>query len=200
MCSVRADVIEREKDASVKPCASVSAPWIDAAPLQAGAARSPGASLLMSKLSMPSSSLSILVIDGNREERDRYIHRLETASSDYVIYAASTGHGGLEVYRSHVIDCVVLELELPDMSGFGVLVKLVPLAQHPEIPVIILTRLNFVSLMQLALLNGAHLCLYKSMSPDDLLNTAILEATSAVRRGRNGRALALPSWERQAAA
>jgi CheY-like chemotaxis protein len=94
----------------------------------------------------------------------------------------------------------VLELELPDMSGFGVLVKLVPRAQYPEIPVIILTRLNFVSLMQLALINGAQLCLYKSMSPDDLLNTAILQATSAVRRKRKGTGLALSSWETHAAA
>ena len=68
------------------------------------------------------------------------------------------------------------------MGGFEVLVKLVPLAQHPEIPVIILTRFNFMSLMQLARLNGAYRCLYKSMSSGDLLNSTILQATSAVRR------------------
>jgi CheY-like chemotaxis protein len=128
------------------------------------------------------SSLNVLLIDGNSRDRDYYINRLKMSSADYVIHEAATGHGGLDIYRSNCIDCVILELELPDMSGFGVLVNLVPLAQYPEIPVIVLTRLNFLSLMQLARLNGAYRCLYKSMSDGDLLNFAILQATSAVPR------------------
>lgn len=126
--------------------------------------------------------MNILFIDGHGEDRDYYVERLQSASSHYAIYEATTGHDGLDMCRSHCIDCVILELELPDMSGFGVLVKLVPFAHAPEIPVIVLTRLNFISLMELALLNGAYLCLHKGIVPGDALETTILQAISAVRQ------------------
>jgi CheY-like chemotaxis protein len=138
-------------------------------------------------------NLNLLVIDGDHEERDYYTQRLSATSSDYVIHEAATGRGGLDIYDSYCVDCVILELELPDMSGFGVLAKLVPLAQYPEVPVIILTRLNFLSLTELAILNGSFACLYKNFSSGDLLHEVILQATSTIRRDLKK---ASPSLER----
>jgi CheY-like chemotaxis protein len=126
--------------------------------------------------------MNLLIIDGDHEEREYYAQRLRVTSSDYVIHEAATGHHGLGIYESHCMDCVILELELPDMSGFGVLVKLVPLAQFPEVPVIVLTRLNFLSLTELAILNGACACLSKNFSSCDFLHEIIRRATSAIRR------------------
>jgi DNA-binding NarL/FixJ family response regulator len=39
------------------------------------------------------------------------------------------GQSGLALYRSRRIDCVVLELSLPDQSGFQTLAELVPVAR-----------------------------------------------------------------------
>ncbi|HEY7532379.1 MAG TPA: response regulator [Nitrospiraceae bacterium] len=126
--------------------------------------------------------MNLLIIDGDHEEREYYARRLRATSSDYVIHEAATGHLGLGMYESHCIDCVILELELPDMSGLGVLVRLVPLAQFPEVPVIVLTRLHFLSLTELAILNGACACLSKNFSSSDFLHEVIDQATSAIRR------------------
>jgi len=52
-----------------------------------------------------------------------------------MILEAATGRAGLALYRTHPLDCVVLEIELPDMSGFEVLLKLVRSAERPQIPV-----------------------------------------------------------------
>jgi CheY-like chemotaxis protein len=128
------------------------------------------------------SSLHVLLIDGNSHDRRFYVRVLETASPDYVIYEAASGLDGLRLFFSRRVDCVVLELELPDMSGFGVLAELSSFGQRIEIPVIILTRLDFLSLRELALLNGAANGFCKSIDAADLLHTAILEATSTIRK------------------
>jgi len=76
---------------------------------------------------------------------------------------------------------VVLELDLPDMSGFEVLAKLVPRAYHPEIAVIILTRLPNPFLLDAAIKNGAQAALRKTFGSGDLLAPSILKAISKVQ-------------------
>lgn len=110
-----------------------------------------------------SDAKSILLIDDNDKDRQYYTHRLKVSSPyDYVIFEAVTGQAGLDLFKAHPIDCVILELGLPDMSGFEVLIKLVPIAQRPEIPVVVLTRFSNGSLIQVACQNGAFAALYKS--------------------------------------
>src|SRR5262245_47172999 len=96
---------------------------------------------------------SILFIDGNDLDRHYYAERLKAACPDLRIYEAASGKAGLELYEAHLIDCVILELGLPDMSGFEVLANLVPVARAPEVPVIVLTQLSSLSLLQVARLN-----------------------------------------------
>lgn len=60
--------------------------------------------------------------------------------SNYDVVEAATGQSGLDICARQPIDCVVLELDLPDMSGFEVLAKLVPRTHHLGIAVIVLTR------------------------------------------------------------
>ena len=77
---------------------------------------------------------------------------------------------------------MVLEIDLPDMSGFEVLARLVPRFYHPEIAVVILTRLPNPFLLDLAIKNGAQAAFSKTVGSGDLLAPSILTAISAVKR------------------
>jgi CheY-like chemotaxis protein len=139
-------------------------------------------------------SLQILFIDGNDKDREYYVQHLKISSPDHVIFEAETGQRGLELYRSHSIDCVILELELPDMSGLEVLVNLTQSLRHPEVPVIILTRSNFLSLMELAIFNGAYLSLHKQIAAANHLERTILQAVAPIRRDRKRGTFPNPLW------
>jgi DNA-binding response OmpR family regulator len=64
---------------------------------------------------------SVLLIDSNANERAFYADGLKRCSPDYLKLEATDGRSGLDLYRSRRIDCVVLELALPDQSGFALL-------------------------------------------------------------------------------
>jgi DNA-binding NarL/FixJ family response regulator len=134
----------------------------------------------------PSSPWTILLIDSYKEDREYWAHRLAMASPDYVVLEADTGEAGLAICRWRRVDCVLVELHLPDISGFQVLINLVPRARHPEIPVIVLTRLALYPMGDLALANGAQAFLLKSQSSGDALNITIQEAIAKVPRRECG--------------
>ena len=66
------------------------------------------------------------------------------------------------------------------MSGFEVLAKLVPRAYHPEIAVIVLTRLPNQFMLDHALKNGAQFAFQKTVGSGDLLEQSIPKAVSIV--------------------
>jgi DNA-binding NarL/FixJ family response regulator len=123
----------------------------------------------------------ILLIDGKQEDRDYYAQLLRISSPGFVVFHVMTGQAGLALCQRQPIDCVVLEIDLPDMSGFEVLLKLIPRVQHPEIAAVILTRLANPHLLQAAIKNGAQAALYKGMTSGDILNKAVLNAISIVQ-------------------
>ena len=90
-------------------------------------------------------------------------------------YPASA-EAGLDVFRSRPIDCVILELGLPDASGFEVLTRLVPVARHPEIPVVVLTQFTHEALLEVAKMNGAFGVLQKHTTSGDELAIAVHKA------------------------
>jgi DNA-binding NarL/FixJ family response regulator len=129
-----------------------------------------------------SDAKSILLIDENTQDREYYAQRLQISSPDYDVVQAATGQSGLDRCARQPIDCVILEIDLPDMSGFEVLAKLVPRVWHPEIAVIVLTRLPNPFFLELALKNGAQAALHKTMTSGDILDTTIRNAIGTVQR------------------
>jgi DNA-binding NarL/FixJ family response regulator len=126
------------------------------------------------------SSPTILFIDHHDDDRQYWVQRLRMSSPEYVILEASTGKSGITICRSQRIECIVSELTLPDMSGFDVLLQLVPKPRHPEIALIFLTRLILAPMKDLALNNGAQAYLVKSHSSGDELDTTIHKALASV--------------------
>ena len=78
----------------------------------------------------------------------------------------------------------MLELDLPDMSGFEVLLKLVARVYRPEIAVIVLTRIYNLGFLKAAVTNGAQAALFKSMASGDILEKTVLKAMASVQRHR----------------
>jgi DNA-binding NarL/FixJ family response regulator len=126
------------------------------------------------------SSPTILFIDHHDDDRQYWVQRLRMSSPEYMILEASTGKSGITICRSQRIECIVSELTLPDMSGFDVLLQLVPKPRHPEIALIFLTRLILAPMKDLALNNGAQAYLVKSHSSGDELDTTIHKALASV--------------------
>jgi len=123
-------------------------------------------------------STSVLLIDGFDADRIYFADQLKRCSLDYQIIEAADGQSGLEVYRSRRIDCVVLELTLPDRSGFEVLMALVPRASRSQIAVIVLTQLTHQGLWELAKNNGAYVCFVKRHTTGEDLDRAIRRAVA----------------------
>ena len=126
---------------------------------------------------------SILLIDGHHRDRLYYAEHLKVNSPEYTVFQTMNGQAGLDLCETYPIDCLVLELNLPDMSGFEFLAKLEALARHPTLAVIILTRYDNQSLLEFALKKGAQIGLRKSLTSGDLLSKAI----SAVLQARTQR-------------
>ena len=125
-------------------------------------------------------STTILFIDHHDDDRQYWVQRLRMSSPDYVILEASTGKTGLAICRSQRVECVISELTLPDMSGFEVLLQVVPKPRHPEIAFIFLTRLTLAPMRHLALNNGAQAYLVKSHSSGDELDSTIHKTLATV--------------------
>jgi len=123
---------------------------------------------------------SVLVIDGSKNQRTFWAEQLSRCSPDYEIVEASDGQSGLDLYRSRRIDCVVLELGLPDQSGFKTLVQLVPIASRPRVAVIVLTELPGRGVWELVKQRGAYECFHKPHTTGEELNKPIHRAVAFV--------------------
>ena len=83
---------------------------------------------------------TVLVIDDNDEDRKYWCEALKHSAHNYTVLEASNGQSGLNLCRSQRVDCIVLDLDMPE-SGFYVLFDLIRDRTRPQIAVVILTHL-----------------------------------------------------------
>lgn len=122
----------------------------------------------------------VLIIDGHDSERRFYARKLTDCSPQHTVVEAGDGRSGLDIFRSSRIDCVVLDLDLTDISAFEVLGSLVPPAHKPEVAVIVLTNQHNPTLFERARKEGATSCLVKSVTSGYLLSQVIQKAVHDV--------------------
>ena len=125
---------------------------------------------------------SVLFIDASKKQRTYWADQLKSCSPDYRILEASDGQAGLDICRSSRVDCVVLELSLPDQSGFKTLVDFIPIASRPQVAVIVLTLITQRGVWDLAKQAGAYACLAKQFTTGNDLDKAIQCAIAFVGR------------------
>jgi DNA-binding NarL/FixJ family response regulator len=132
------------------------------------------------KFDLPTTA--VLLIDGSKNQRAYWADQLKRCSPDYEILEASDAQSGLDLCQSRRIDCVVLDLGLPDQSGLQTLAELVPVASRPEIAVIVLTQMPQSGVRDLAKQNGAYECFVKQHTSGEDLDRAIQRAIAFVGR------------------
>ncbi len=79
----------------------------------------------------------LLIVEDNAAEQLSIRELLD--HNDIEIVATDTGAGALSVLRDHPCDCVVLDLRLPDMSGFEVLEQIRNDDELSAVPVVVFT-------------------------------------------------------------
>jgi CheY-like chemotaxis protein len=126
------------------------------------------------------STCTILLIEDDPQDLKFWSSALRNCSSHYTVLEAASGHEGLELLRHQEVDCVVLDLDLSESSGFQFLLDLVPKRKRPEIAVLILSRLWNPTLAKMALENGAQAFLIKQNTSADALDEAIKKAMTSV--------------------
>lgn len=134
-----------------------------------------------------SSSATVLMIDDNPEDLEYWSKLLRVSSSNYSILKAQSVRGGLDLCQYQKIDCIVVDLDMGDSSGFEVLLTLIPDRKRPEIAVVVLTRLRNPSLHETVLYHGAQAYLVKQLTSADALDKAIQKAVTSVASKLNER-------------
>jgi signal transduction histidine kinase/CheY-like chemotaxis protein len=79
----------------------------------------------------------LLVVEDDAIERGAIVELLD--DKDIEIVSAGTGESALEAMRGQAFDCVVLDLRLPDMSGFEVLEKVKSEPALAAVPIVVFT-------------------------------------------------------------
>jgi DNA-binding NarL/FixJ family response regulator len=93
---------------------------------------------------------------------------------------APTAKAGLDLCQYQKVDCVVLDLDMNESSGFDVLVNLIPDRNRPKIAVVVLTHLNNPALRESVLYFGAQACLLKRSTSARDLDEAIQKALASI--------------------
>jgi adenylate cyclase len=117
----------------------------------------------------PSAPRRVLLVDDEPDQVEMYQLALEFAG--FEVIAAFNGKGAVESARAHAPAAIVLDLRLPDMSGWEVCKVLKSDARTADIPVVILTAAASLTLPQLAKAAGCAAHLIKPCFPDRLART-----------------------------
>jgi CheY-like chemotaxis protein len=126
---------------------------------------------------------TVLLIDDNCEDRAHWSSSLQKAPFDFVVLEAACGDAGYKLCQAQHVDCVILDLEMPE-SGLFTLLRLIPDTTQRHVPVIILTKLAQPALFKVLKTLGAYECLIKEYCSAEKLAETITQAIAAFRSER----------------
>jgi signal transduction histidine kinase len=111
--------------------------------------------------------IKILVIDD--QEQNRAFARAALEDEGYEVLLAESGEEGIERYREHAPDCVLLDVRMPGLDGFATCARIRELPHGPETPVVFLTAQRDLDTFDAALRAGGDDFLSKPVRPTELL-------------------------------
>lgn len=87
----------------------------------------------------------------------------------YAVFEASTGEKGLELFRAEGPDLLLLDVMLPDMTGFDFCAKIRGGKLRPQTPILFCTVRSAVSQLARGMKSGGTDYVLKPFDPEDLL-------------------------------
>lgn len=112
---------------------------------------------------VPASRGSLLVVDDNEISRDLLRRQLERQG--HIVTVAEGGRQALDILRNHTFDLVLLDIMMPEMSGYQVLRTLKSGDGYADIPVIVISALDDAESVVQCLRAGAEDYLLKPFNP-----------------------------------
>ncbi len=109
----------------------------------------------------------ILVVEDEAEYRT--LLRSVLSESGYEVFDASTGEAGLSLYREQSPDLLLLDVMLPDMTGFDFCAKIRAGTIRPQVPVLFCTVRSAVSQLAKGIKAGGNDYVLKPFEPNNLL-------------------------------
>ncbi|HMJ56887.1 MAG TPA: response regulator [Polyangiaceae bacterium] len=110
----------------------------------------------------------VIVIDDSKTVRDQV--RLALEGADYQVLEAVDGQDGFTKIRDTAdLTMAICDVNMPGMTGIGLLEELKKKGVNPQLPIIMLTTEGEPALIQRAKLAGAKGWLVKPFKPDQLI-------------------------------
>ena len=121
----------------------------------------------------------ILIVEDESDFRDLMSHVL--SEHGFKVEAAPNGEEGLRLYAKFVPDLLLLDVHLPDMTGFEICRRIRAEGPRPKTPILICTVRSEVAPVAEGLSSGATDYVIKPFQISDLLERieAALAAASA---------------------
>jgi CheY-like chemotaxis protein/signal transduction histidine kinase/HAMP domain-containing protein len=120
-----------------------------------------------------SSKRQLLIVEDNEVERQSVVELL--GHRDVEITTAASGAEALEALQEKRFDCMVLDLRLPDISGFDLLERIREQPDLKELPIVVFTGKDLTEDDELKLVRMAESVILKGVqSPERLLDETSL--------------------------
>jgi DNA-binding response OmpR family regulator len=118
---------------------------------------------------------SILIVEDSPPQALKL--KLALESSGCQVHWAETGLGGVDMARKNQFDLIVLDIELPDISGFEVCKKLKEDTNLADIPVIMMTTRDHAE----DVLNGLEVGAVDYIPKDAFAEAVLLETIKQMK-------------------
>jgi HAMP domain-containing protein/CheY-like chemotaxis protein/signal transduction histidine kinase len=116
---------------------------------------------------------SLLIVEDNQNQREAIVELI--GDDDVEITAVGSGQEALDILRTRHFDCMVLDLGLPDMSGFDFINEMKSELDIQDIPIVVYTGRELSRKEETELKRLADAVIVKDVrSPDRLLDETAL--------------------------
>ncbi len=120
---------------------------------------------------MKKKSIRILIADDHKLFRRALSNLIRTFGFPTTLYEASNGQEAIEIITKNPVDIVLLDIQMPVLSGIETMKRLKDLALRPT--VIVLTQFDEQSLISYMLHLGASGFILKDCEPEELKSAII---------------------------
>lgn len=114
---------------------------------------------------------TLLVIEDNQQ--NLYLMRFLLEKKGFTVISAENGRDGINMALRHKPDCILLDIQLPEMDGYAVAAELKKHDEMKNVPVIAVTSYAMIGDRERVLAAGATGYIEKPINPDTFVSEII---------------------------